>query len=280
MNKKLLLVVLILLALISTSCSKENEETTFSSNGEPIYIDYLEKPKDNTTPLDYSVLDNIRIAYGVILDNPYFKSVTTGTAITDMVIKNKQTIYSSKVVNGNKILFESITTSDFKNEAIQRYYNGNSVNMRYGKITSTTTANWESEYEVYDYDYFSEKLGFTPNIMTGYIINDESILDYEIIDSNYFYTVRITLDSSVACMNTKHEVKFNAGALDLPKYSKTELTISLNEDWLPQEIIMHDIYKLKVKVGFTVNAPVDATLTEKFYYDDVEIPDEYNNIFI
>ena len=48
----------------------------------------LPLPTDGSTPKDHSILENIQIAAGVLHDNPHFKGVSTGNALTDMVIKN------------------------------------------------------------------------------------------------------------------------------------------------------------------------------------------------
>ena len=47
----------------------------------------MPKPTDGTTPKDHSILENLQIAAGVIKDNPHFKAITEGHAITNMVIQ-------------------------------------------------------------------------------------------------------------------------------------------------------------------------------------------------
>ena len=86
------------------------------------------------------------------------------------------------------------------------------------------------------------------------------VIKSEIIESDYYYTAKLTLDPNIACKYTQLEVMFNAGAKKLPKYEETVITISMNENWQVQQIIMHDVYEIKVKLGVAINAPVDATI--------------------
>ena len=185
-----------------------------------------------------------------------------------------------EIVSNKNILYHSITTSKYKTQAIQRYYNENNFFIREGEVTSKTSATWSNNFDKHDYDFVYENLGYIPNGITGYIINDNSIIDSIVLEKeNFFYTVKLTLNPNIACEKTKLEIKFNADALELPKYKSVELTISMNENWQVEQIIMHDIYELKVKLGISITAPIDSTITENFYYDEVIIPEEYLNIF-
>ena len=279
MKKYTLLILSMFLLITLLSCKKDEEIPTIDRTKENEYIKYREKPNDNSTPKDYTPLENVEIAYSVILDNPYYRSESKGVAVTNMVIKNKQSVYSSRIIKGKEILFESITSSKYKKEAIQRYYDGENVLMRRGKIIDEKSANWNSECEKYDYQFIIKNIGYIQSDMTGYLINDESIIKSEIIESDYYYTAKLTLNPNIACKYTQLEVMFNAGAEKLPKYEETVITISMNENWQVQQIIMHDVYEIKVKLGVAINAPVDATIEETFYYDNIEIPNEYLEFF-
>lgn len=269
MKKALVLFNILILAIMLISCDDKEEN--------PIDIptienEYLEKPNNGSNPHSYSVLENIKIAEGVIINNPYFKTITVGTALTNIaVIKNEQSVYSEKVVFNDEILYFSVTTSKYKNEAIKRHYLKDKVLMQPGEIVAWNSVNWDGEVTKLSYDYVKENIGYIPNILTGYIINEESIIEASVIENtSHFYTAKIVLNPAIACINTQKEIKFNSGALKLPLYEKVELTIHMNENWQVEQIIMHDVYEITVKLGIKITAPVDSTITETFYYETKE----------
>ena len=71
-------------------------------------------------------------------------------------------------------------------------------------------------------------------------------------------------------MLTKKEIKYNSGAGELPTFSSSELTIHMNENWQVEQIVIHDIYEITVKLGVKITAPVDSIITENFFYFSIE----------
>ena len=164
MKKYMLFVLSLFFITTLLSCKKEKDETPVKEETkESEYIHYREKPNDNSTPKDHTPLENVEIAYSIILDNPHYRSESEGIALTDMVIKNEQQVYSSKIINGKEILYQSITSSKYKEEAIQRYYDGGNVFMRKGEIVDDKNANWYEECEKYDYEFIKENIGYIPS---------------------------------------------------------------------------------------------------------------------
>lgn len=265
MKKIFLLLILLMVSFLLLSCKDDEQNQVVVPTVEN---NYLEKPNGDVTPYDYSVLENIKIAEGVIINNPYFKTITTGKALTDIaIITNEQSVYSEKIVFNDEILYFSVTTSKYKNEAVKRHYLSDKVLMQQGEIIAWNSVDWNGEISEHSYDYIKDNIGYIPNILTGYIINEESIIETSVIENtNYFYTAKIILNPSIACAVTQKEIKYNSGALELPKYEYVELIVHMNENWQVQQIIMHDIYELKVKLGVKITAPIDSTITETFYY--------------
>lgn len=275
MKKIISLFILIICSILLISCDKNEKEII-----EPtIENNYLEKPTDGKTPKDLTVLENIKIAEGVIINNPYFKTVTSGVAVTKIsLITNEQKVYAKKLVCGNEILYYSATTSKYKTEAIKRHYLEDKVLIQKGKIKTFDDINWNGKVTEHSYDYIKENIGYIQNILTGYIINEESIIEANVVeDSNHFYSVDLVLNHEVACQLVKKEIKFNSGALEFPVYESLKITIHMNKDWQVEQIILHDIYQLKVRVGITIDAPVDSIITENFYYlTKEELKEEIN----
>ena len=273
LKKIMLSIMLIILSLILVSCDKEEEkeniEPTINTN---IIYDYPKKPTNGTTPKDYSVIENIKIAEGIIVSNPYYKTITSGVAHTKIgMLSNNQSVYSEKVVYDNEILYISITDSKYKSEALKRYYQTDNVLIQKGKVTSTSTATWDGKITEYSYDYIKENIGYIHNILTGYIITDESVIESTVLEeTNHYYSVKIVLNHEIGCALTKKEIKFNSGAVNLPEFETSELTIHMNKDWQVEQIEIHDVYQITVKLGVKITAPVDSIITETFYYPTKE----------
>lgn len=238
----------------------------------------LERPTDGSLPKDHSVLENIRIAAGVIYNNPHFRTVSEGHAITNMVIQNDQFVHTERFVDGrNNSMTNYYTTSTFKNEAFQRYFGEDRVCIRKGDVDKNTfnvTYN-PGDPSIYSLDYAKENIGWFPYQMTSYIFSEETIIDAQVIDNpNYDYYAKVILDTEKSIAQTKREVKLNGGALDYPTYSKVEVSIGMSNDWTVREIHNEEIYKLSVKMGVMITAPAETNMTEYFYYDNYQIGDD------
>jgi hypothetical protein len=174
---------------------KINEE--FSDAETPL----MTIPTDGTTPKDHSILDNLQIAASVIKSNPHFKGITTGHAITNMVIQNDQNVYTERRVDGEYSYVNTITSSSFVKSATQKFFNGKSspkVFMRDGKVNddnfAESTFDDSKEPRVYERNAFLEIYGWTPYQLCSYIFRDDSVILEEskvIEDSSYFYAAEV-----------------------------------------------------------------------------------------
>lgn len=238
----------------------------------PLDPEFLEKPKDGTSPKDHSILDNYRIAGGVLSLTDNFKTVQEGNAVSEMVIKNNQKVYAERVVNKDKAFVKHNTVSSFVESGVERYYLQDKVLLRNAEfVDDQPIFNDEEDPYVYSYDYILDNLGWLPFSMTSYIINEETIVSSQVIENDYFYTMELMLDLEESISHTKREIRYNANALSYPKYQQVKVSISLDEEWRVLEIKTEDIYDITVKMGINLTVPVESTLVEKFYYQDCEL---------
>ena len=239
----------------------------------PLDPEFLEKPKDGSLPKDHTVIDNFRIAGGVLSLTDNFKTIQEGNAISEMVIKNDQKVYAERYVNKDKAFVTHTTTSSFVESSVERLYLEDKVLVRNAKFENKTPSfNDEIEPYTYSYDYILDNLGWLPFSMTSYIINEETILSSQVIENNeYPYTMELLLDVNESIANTKREVRYNANALSYPKYQQVKVSISLDNDWRVLEIKTEDIYEITVKMGINLTVPVNSNLVEKFYYEGCDL---------
>ena len=238
----------------------------------PLDPEFLEKPKDGTSPKDHSILDNYRIAGGVLSLTDNFKTVQEGSAISEMVLKNNQDVRATRIVNKDKAYVTHTTTSSFVESSVERFYLEDKVLVRNAKFENKVPTFDDSlDPYSYSYDYILDNLGWLPFSMTSYIINEDTIVSSQVIENDYFYTMELMLDLEESISHTKREIRYNANALSYPKYQQVKVSISLDEEWRVLEIKTEDIYELTVKMGINLTVPVESNLIERFYYEDCDL---------
>ena len=236
----------------------------------PLDPEFLEKPKDGSTPKDHSIIDNFRIAGGVLSLTENFKTIQEGNALSEIVLKNNQKVYAERYVNKDKAFVSHTTTSSFIESSVERFYLEDKVLIRNAKFENDIPIfNDEIEPYSYSYEYILDNFGWLPFDMTSYIINEDTILDSKVIEnSEYPYTMELILDLEESISHTKREIRYNANALSYPKYEQVKVSISLDNDWKVLEIKTEDIYDLSINMGINLTVPVNSNLIEKFYYED------------
>ena len=239
----------------------------------------MPKPTDGTTPKDHSILENLQIAAGVIKDNPHFKAITEGHAITNMVIQNDQQVYTERRVDGDYALVNTVSASSFKNIASQKFFpKGDKYFIKDGKINSNDISkpifDEAKDPVAYTRSDYLNSYGWLPTQLCSYIFAENSIIVEEskvLPSSEFAYEALVTLDLVNSIAQTKREVKTNGGAMSYPEYSSISMVVSLDDEWRVHRISYHDVYEITVKMGVALTAPVDSNLVENFYYEDYEI---------
>ena len=238
----------------------------------PLDPEFLEKPKDGTSPKDHSIIDNFRIAGGVLSRTDNFKTIQEGNAISEMVLKNNQEVKATRIVNKDKAYVTHTTSSSFVESSVERFYLEDKVLVRNSSFENKTPVFDDNlDPYSYSYDYILDNLGWLPFSMTSYIINEDTIVSSKVIESEHFYTMELMLDLDESISHTKREIRYNANALSYPKYQQVKVSISLDDDWRVLEIKTEDVYDLTVKMGINLTVPVESNLVEKFYYEDCDL---------
>ena len=238
----------------------------------PLDPEFLEKPKDGTSPKDHSIIDNFRIAGGVLSRTDNFKTIQEGNAISEMVLKNNQEVKATRIVNKDKAYVTHTTSSSFVESSVERFYLEDKVLVRNASFENKTPVFDDNlDPYSYSYDYILDNLGWLPFSMTSYIINEDTIVSSKVIESEHFYTMELMLDLDESISHTKREIRYNANALSYPKYQQVKVSISLDDDWRVLEIKTEDVYDLTVKMGINLTVPVESNLVEKFYYEDCDL---------
>lgn len=263
--KKVLLITLITLvsagavAGISYTFLNKGEQGSIPDIDEedPKYQNKLMEKPSSGNPSDYSPIENLFIAQGVYEAHPYKSTTTSGTVTASVLgVGYNQTVKNRKYVNLDESFSEALSLSALKKVGDQRYVTPRDYLVRSGSNVSENGANWKG-VNVYSKDKYLELYGNLPFGMSNYILNDVSIVSAEVIEEEDLYTYHYILDASLAPMKFARETRTMASAGNVPTFSTSEITVSMDKNWKVQKLSGHDIYKIDIMGGLTCTSNLD-----------------------
>lgn len=268
-NKKMIMLLLIIL-LVFFFIAKGLEQSTFKEiDTKERLVEVKEKPKSGI-PSNYTPIENVKIAAGVLYEADYFEASTTGV-INAMGIK--QTLSSYRVKKGNQLYTESISIGVVKT-AQQRFisnFDAPSVYMASGNIQGDKVAGWGTIGKTNTEDYFN-KYGLIPRELAKYKINDSTILNIEAVDNfdqmstgenETYYTYRLNLHPQLAIDSYSREVSTTAGSNQLPSFESIVLEITVDKQWTPVSVKVDEVYYIQM---FGLSVKTTARIEEVIYH--------------
>ncbi|MCH5161421.1 MAG: hypothetical protein J1G04_05265 [Clostridiales bacterium] len=310
LTKRRLIIFFILSTIIAVSVMTgfssglNSDGTIYTADGERIVM-WKDLPEEGT-PEDYDLLSNVRFVSQRIYMSPYYRGVTEGLVVANvgMGIKYKQNVDNIRVVKGNTIFVQAISSSSLKSVAEQRYYVGNNVFYRPSTSASGGNATFADNIRKFDTDEYYKAYGVIPNELTKLKIDETTILSVRddnaqstvaaknaspddgaaltfevpqslVPDNEGNYSVTLDLDPAESTKYSRNEVRTLAGADQNPLYHSSGVTIKFTSEWKPIAVITFDNYDLALPVLGAMNC--STTMTEYFYdIDDEngEIPEQ------
>ena len=172
----LILVTIFVVTVATGFSSGTSDNTVYTANGERIVM-WDELPEGGT-PEDYDLLTNLKFAAQKIYTSGYFRGETNGTATANvgLGIKYTQNVHNVRVVKGDTIFSEAISSSSLKNVAEQKYHHGDTILFRPSKSVNGDTATYSDEVVKMSTEAFLAAYGVKPNELTTYCIQPETIL--------------------------------------------------------------------------------------------------------
>lgn len=279
---KLSITALILTMTTLTGCGLGNMVFHFPNNGNSSAYDiespelqnkFLTRPKDESKPSDYvgdNIVDNLYIAAGVLKDTLYWSSEASGKAIASVgPIPYNQDVYSKRIINNDENhewFFQTNTISAFVKKSEQRFGNSNSYLNRQGSNPSLEGATYSKDNIIaFSKKDYLEQYGNTSNGLCNYVLNDYSVTSGSIIDTqDGLYTFKYTLNPEYASAKYIREVKYMSGSTDYPTFTKSELEIVIDDNWVLKSIKTTDVYSISILGGLVCS----SELSEDFSYSD------------
>jgi len=254
---KTLILCVLIAVLMTAGIACGNKE--FSSDGDAqtankIFSTSMPTPKDGTTPADHSAKDNAYYAFYAMSMLNGFETYSEGETVTKVAIANvSQKIKANRVIKGDEVYKENLSHSTFKGVGARLFVKGdNYIVHNASKVRSVDDVSWENGASKISEQAFIDKYGFVANSITGYVFNDESILNAEYLgESNGIYSFRYDLHTEKATAKLKFEMRTMAGTKTLPVFESASLIIRMNKDWLVTETQTNSVYRVDMLGGVT-----------------------------
>lgn len=234
------------------------------------------KPDDKTVA-DY--LDNpnlnLYIANSVLTEAGSFRSVSKGTTVsTKMGFSIPQDIYAMRIVKGDTVYKQSASYGIVK-IGDERVVHGNTYLYRSAtELNSLTDMKWSDNVpNSLTRDEFLTRYGYRGNGLTGYILNDETIVSSAFDghdETTGLYSFTYVLDNEKATARMLYEMRTNSGSSNFATYVKALLHVTMDENWVIHTISTDCAYNVPL-FGST---PCKENLTEEF--SDIGKIDDYS----
>lgn len=247
---------------------KSPSQHTNIDDSDPTYANkFLPRPS-SSAPTQEDAIENLFIAAQVLDETKYYSTHTTGEVKAKVgFIDYNQKVINNKIVNEDETFSESLSVSALKSVAVQKYITPTSFLDRTGSKISENGATWDGAIHSYTKEDYTDRWGNIKKSMTGYVLNDLSVLTGEWVkEENGNQVYSYTLETSIAPYRYQHEVKTNAGSKDYPLFSKIQIDVTMTNDWKVQSIASKETYQIGL---FGANITCVSDLLEEFtYYDE------------
>lgn len=243
----------------------------------------LELPRDEILPTACTGQENLAYVASVLDAQTQYHTYTYTRTDASLAVQHT---YGYKDYKDGVMLSSDITYSDFVKTGTQACFVDGDVYVRYSetpnKNTTHLTAQWnEGEPVYYTGEQYLTAYGMLSTELSQYIINDETITDFEEVVDNGdgTYTQDFTFDPTAATYYSQYGMKKRGGLLAFPQFSLLEISFTFDARW---KILSYDIHEVaKVCKPVWVDSISDSHV--EYYYEQGDFDEEhyafYENYF-
>lgn len=217
----------------------------------------MERPSDGVfDPNDAKT--NLYIAHGELLRSGGYKGVNKGTSVS---LGITQTVHSYRTVVGNNVFKQSVSDGFVKMGSQVYIWGDNYIFRDVDKVSGVENVTWQNTARKVSKETYDETYGYHFAALTGYILNDETILSATLEKAeNGIYTYRYVLDEKVAPYYVLYEMRTNAGTKGFATFEKAEIVVEIDENWQLQTLSTDCRYNVPMLGG----VPCEEHMTEVF----------------
>ncbi len=219
-----------------------------------------DRPEDGVF-VDGDAIKNLFIAQGELQRKGGFVGTTRGTSVSAGIT---QDVFNNRVVIGNNVFKEMKTIGIVKN-AYQLYIYGDSyIHRKFTSIKDAENVEWANTAVRYNEEQFVTMFGHRSNALTGYILNEETVLSGNLESAeNGLYTYRYVLDIEKAPARLLYEMRTNSNLNGFATFVKAEIVVTMDGDWQVKTLRTDCKYKVPMMgVGFDCVEDVTETFSD------------------
>ena len=256
-------------AFLLFGCGKSNTPpSTPPADGSQSTL--LAKP-DNATPADLSARESLYVAAGELSRAGGFRSSTEGSAIS---LGITQSVSALRTVSKGNVFKQSTSHSALVKFGEQLFVWGeNYLSRSAQKVTSTSEVTWQNTAVKHSAQAWAEKIGYRNDGLSGYILNDQTITEAELVSQQgEYYTFRYVLDCQTATCNVLYEMRNNSGMDGFATFLKAELTVVMDKNFIVRTLSTDCEYKVPMLGGINCKENLTETFFDVGY--DGELPEQ------
>ncbi len=208
---------------------------------------------------------NLYIAKSVLSEAGSFRSVSRGSTVSTKIgLSVTQDIYAVRIVKGDSVYKQSSSYGLIK-MGDERVVHGETYLYRSATgLKSVTDMSWPDDApNSLTREEFLNRYGYRGNGLTGYILNDETIVSstFDGVDEGTgLYSFTYVLDNEKATVRMLYEMRTNSGSSNFATYDKAVIHVTMDKDWVVRTITTDCVYRVPL-FGSTM---CRETLTEEF----------------
>lgn len=208
---------------------------------------------------------NLYVAKSVLAEAGSFRSVSRGSTVSTKIgFSVTQDIYAVRIVKGDSVYKQSSSYGLIK-MGDERVVHGETYLYRSATgLKSVTDMSWSDDApNSLTREEFLNRYGYRGNGLTGYILNDETIVSSSfdgVDESTGLYSFTYVLDNEKATVCMLYEMRTNSGSSNFATYDKAVIHVTMDKNWIVRTISTDCVYRVPL-LGSTL---CRETLTEEF----------------
>lgn len=132
------------------------------------------------------------------------------------------------------------------------------------------------KYEVYTVEEYNKmSYAMTQYLIMGYVFNDQSIINTEVIsDRGEETSIKYTLDNELATKFVKTDMKVNGGLTTYPKFESIQITLVMKNDFTPVSYSIDAIYEASAPIIGSARTTQQGECIFSKVNENITIPNE------
>ena len=256
---------IVMISLTLFGCSKKKEKP-ITSGEESSIIKNAKNTDEYINKSDYKSIAYAYI-YNIKSGLKSYESETTGSVKAKVAFFNYNIKYDSLIYKrGNTFYSKDDSRSTLMNIQNEFYMVDDE------KILVSRDLKKYSVYTLDDYQKTSYSLN--QYLIMGYIFNDESITNAELLSNDDNVEIKYTLDNDLATNWVKIDFKTNGGLSSYPNFKNIEITLKMKKDFTPVSYNIHAVYNASKPVVGSTEVTQDGECLFSKINEEINIPNE------